>query len=79
MPTYNVRGKPGESYNVGGSSERANIDVVRAICALIDELAPDARRGAAATLIAYVTDRPGHDLRYAIDASKISRDLGWSG
>jgi dTDP-glucose 4,6-dehydratase len=71
-------GKPGESYNVGGSSERANIDVVRAICALIDELAPDAKRGAAATLIAYVTDRPGHDLRYAIDASKISRDLGWT-
>ncbi|MCG7392447.1 dTDP-glucose 4,6-dehydratase [Microvirga sp. ACRRW] len=72
------RGKVGESYNIGGWNERRNIDVVKAICALVDELAPDAVIGPRERLITYVADRPGHDWRYAIDASKIKRDLGWS-
>ena len=70
------KGKPGECYNIGGNSERANIDVVTTICDLVDEMRPGAggsRRG----LIAFVEDRPGHDRRYAIDASKIMRELGW--
>jgi dTDP-glucose 4,6-dehydratase len=69
------RGRIGETYNIGGNSERANIDVVKSICDLVDEMRPGAgpRRG----LITYVKDRPGHDRRYAIDASKISRELGW--
>jgi dTDP-glucose 4,6-dehydratase len=71
------RGEPGETYNVGGVNERRNIDVVRAICALLDELAPDAA-GPRERLIRFVTDRPGHDQRYAIDASKIERTLGWT-
>ena len=71
------RGAPGQSYNVGGQAERRNIDVVHAICALMDELAPDPAIGARAGLITYVADRPGHDLRYAIDCSKIMRELGW--
>ena len=71
------RGVPGQSYNVGGQAERRNIDVVHAICALMDELAPDPAIGARAELITYVADRPGHDLRYAIDCSKITRELGW--
>lgn len=70
-------GASGESYNVGGNCERTNIDVVRAICSLVDELAPEAARGPCESLINFVTDRPGHDLRYAIDTSKIERDLGW--
>lgn len=71
------RGKPGETYNIGGDSERRNIDVVRLICAHMDELRPDAR-GPHERLITHVTDRPGHDLRYAIDSSKIQRELGWA-
>ncbi|WP_441999840.1 dTDP-glucose 4,6-dehydratase [Microvirga sp. 2TAF3] len=71
------RGSPGETYAIGGHNERRNIDVVREICALIDELAPSKDIGPREKLITYVTDRPGHDLRYAIDASKIERDLGW--
>jgi len=67
----------GESYNVGGWNEKTNIDVVRAICALVDEMAPDAAIGPRESLIKFVADRPGHDLRYAIDAGKIERDLGW--
>jgi dTDP-glucose 4,6-dehydratase len=70
------RGRPGETYNVGGRNERRNIDVVREICAFLDELCPDPR-GAHARLITYVADRPGHDQRYAIDATKISEELGW--
>jgi dTDP-glucose 4,6-dehydratase len=70
-------GRAGETYNIGGNSERANIEVVSTICDLVDEMRP--RKGAAPRrqLIAYVEDRPGHDRRYAIDASKIARELGW--
>ncbi|WP_262296306.1 dTDP-glucose 4,6-dehydratase [Microvirga sesbaniae] len=71
------QGRPGETYAIGGHNERRNIDVVHAICALVDELAPNAAIGPREKLITYVADRPGHDLRYAIDASKIERDLGW--
>lgn len=70
------RGVPGATYAIGGNSERRNIDVVRAICALLDELVP-ATEGPRERLIQFVADRPGHDLRYAIDASKIQRELGW--
>lgn len=70
------RGKPGEIYNVGGNAEARNIDLVRAICAVLDEVRPR-EAGAYAELISFVTDRPGHDFRYAIDASKIKRELGW--
>lgn len=71
-------GVPGESYNVGGNSERKNIDVVTAICDLVDKLAgPLASGQSRRSLIAYVTDRPGHDARYAIDASKIKQELAW--
>jgi len=69
------RGVVGETYNIGGHNEQKNIDVVRAICALLDELRPAER--SYAELITFVKDRPGHDLRYAIDASKIQRELGW--
>ncbi len=72
------RGVPGETYNVGGANEWCNIDVVNAICALVDELAPDSRIGDRRSLIEFVTDRPGHDQRYAIDAARIRRELGWA-
>ncbi|WP_436905927.1 dTDP-glucose 4,6-dehydratase [Acinetobacter johnsonii] len=70
----------GETYNIGGHNEQKNIDVVKAICELLEELAPNKPAGIAhyQDLISYVTDRPGHDLRYAIDASKIQKDLGWA-
>jgi len=71
------RGRIGETYLISGRNERRNIDVVKALCALLDELAPDATLGSRESLINYVTDRPGHDLRYAIDSSKIERELGW--
>jgi dTDP-glucose 4,6-dehydratase len=72
------RGEPGQTYNVGGSNERANIDVAHAICDTLDRLAPRARSGASyRELITFVKDRPGHDRRYAIEAAKIQRDLGW--
>ena len=69
------QGRPGEVYNIGGSAERRNIDVVNAICDLLDEMAPCGRPHR--ELINFVTDRPGHDLRYAIDATKIRNELGW--
>jgi dTDP-glucose 4,6-dehydratase len=69
-------GRPGETYNVGGNSERANIDVVTTICDLVDEMRPGHGRSRR-SLITYVADRPGHDRRYAIDASKIMNELGW--
>jgi dTDP-glucose 4,6-dehydratase len=71
------RGRPGETYNIGGSSERANIDVVTLICNLLDELTPSQVIGPRRNLITYVKDRPGHDRRYAIDARKIKQELGW--
>jgi dTDP-glucose 4,6-dehydratase len=70
-------GRIGETYNVGGNSERTNIDVVGTICDLVDEMRPRAAVGARRNLITFVTDRPGHDRRYAIDAAKLSRELGW--
>ncbi len=72
-----LEGRCGESYNVGGACERTNFEVVQAICALMDELAPDPTMGSRDRLITFVADRPGHDLRYAIDAGKITRELGW--
>jgi len=70
-------GVPGETYNVGGNSERKNIEVVKAICAELDRLEPRADGKAYADQITHVADRPGHDQRYAIDASKIKAELGW--
>jgi dTDP-glucose 4,6-dehydratase len=70
------QGRVGETYNVGGRNEQANIDVVRRICAVLDEMRP-ATAGPYSRLITYVTDRPGHDRRYAIDSGKIERELGW--
>ena len=71
------RGRVGESYNVGANCERSNLAVVRAICALMDELASDAV-GPRERLVTFVVDRPGHDLRYAIDARKLRSELGWT-
>lgn len=71
------KGLPGETYNIGGDSERRNIEVVRAICRLLDEFLPKNPSRPHERLIEFVTDRPGHDQRYAIDASKIGRELGW--
>ena len=70
-------GKPGETYNVGGWNEKANLDIVRTICGLLDSLKPRADGKPYADQIAFVADRPGHDRRYAIDARKIERELGW--
>lgn len=73
----NQQGAPGETYNVGGHNERTNLQVVQTICAILDELRPQANGKSYAELITYVADRPGHDLRYAIDPSKIMSELGW--
>ncbi|MFS8047443.1 dTDP-glucose 4,6-dehydratase [Rhizobium sp. BR 314] len=70
-------GKIGETYNVGGWNEKPNLDVVHAICAILDELKPKANGGRYSDQIAFVKDRPGHDRRYAIDAGKLERELGW--
>jgi dTDP-glucose 4,6-dehydratase len=75
--TILAEGRPGESYNVGGHGERRNIDVVETICTLMDELRPNRTIGSHRDLIRFVEDRPGHDFRYAIDPSKIERELGW--
>jgi dTDP-glucose 4,6-dehydratase len=72
-----AKGRVGECYNIGGNSERRNIEIVRHICAIMDEVQPTAPSYPHAELITFVTDRPGHDRRYAIDASKIRRELGW--
>ncbi|MEY2892511.1 MAG: hypothetical protein RJA98_2419 [Pseudomonadota bacterium] len=71
-----ARGTLGETYNVGGWNEKPNIEIVKTVCALLDEMRPDPA-GSYSRLITYVTDRPGHDRRYAIDARKLERELGW--
>ena len=76
LATNIARGKPGEPYSVGGNSERANLDVVGTICELLDRHRPR-NAGSYRDQIAFVADRPGHDRRYAIDASKLERELGW--
>lgn len=70
-------GRVGETYNIGGCNEMANIDVVHAICAILDELRPRADGASYAAQVSFVKDRPGHDRRYAIDARKVERELGW--
>ena len=72
-----TEGKVGETYNIGGHNEKQNIEVVKIICKILDELKPQNNHQPYETLITFVKDRPGHDLRYAIDASKIAKDLGW--
>lgn len=72
------KGSPGEKYNIGGNNERTNLQVVEAICGILDELRPRASGAPYRDLITFVEDRPGHDRRYAIDASKIRRELGWT-
>lgn len=73
-----TEGVIGETYNIGGHNEKQNIEVVHALCVLLDELRPDSVHRPHASLITYVEDRPGHDRRYAIDARKIQRELGWT-
>ncbi len=75
-----TEGKVGETYNIGGHNEKANIEVVKALCSLLEEFRPEKPEGVAQyqDLITYVKDRPGHDVRYAIDASKIEKELGWT-
>ncbi|NVH48260.1 dTDP-glucose 4,6-dehydratase [Photobacterium damselae] len=77
--TVVTQGEIGETYNIGGHNEKANIEVVKTICSLLEELVPNKPQGIAQyqDLITYVTDRPGHDVRYAIDATKIAAELGW--
>ena len=72
-----TEGEPGESYNIGGDGERTNLEVVHGLCDLLDELMPNSPHRPHRDLITFVTDRPGHDQRYAMDAAKIGRDLGW--
>lgn len=77
IETVLQKGAVGECYNVGGNTEQTNIEIVKTICATVDRLRPDLKHGPCESLITYVTDRPGHDRRYAIDASKIRDELGW--
>ncbi|MEK6234170.1 MAG: GDP-mannose 4,6-dehydratase, partial [Planctomycetales bacterium] len=72
------RGTPGETYNIGGNCDTSNLDVVHAICDLIDELCPGLPHGPCRSLIRFVEDRPGHDRRYAINCNKIETELGWT-
>ena len=74
--TVVIKGRLGETYNIGGMNEMQNIDVVRMICQLLDELKP--RPNKYADLVPHVEDRPGHDMRYSIDCSKLQSDLGWA-
>ncbi len=78
IETVLEKGKPGETYNVGGGNQQANIEVVHMICDLLDELVADSPHVPHRQLIRFVQDRPGHDRRYAIDARKLERELGWS-
>jgi dTDP-glucose 4,6-dehydratase len=78
IETVLARGRVGECYNVGGNNEQTNIGIVRQVCALVDRLRPGLPHAPCESLITYVRDRPGHDRRYAIDASKIQRELGWT-
>lgn len=78
LETIFSRGRTGESYNVGGKAERTNLSVVETICDLLDRTRPDPDGGPRRRLISFVTDRPGHDRRYAIDCSKLERELGWT-
>jgi dTDP-glucose 4,6-dehydratase len=71
-------GRPGQTYTIGGSNEMRNIDLVHRVCGLLDEVAPAAGSRRYGDLIQFVKDRPGHDRRYAIDASRISAELGWT-
>ena len=71
------QGRTGETYNIGGHNEKTNLDVVKTICRLLDELVPESPYKPHESLITFVTDRPGHDVRYAIDADKIEKELGW--
>jgi dTDP-glucose 4,6-dehydratase len=71
------RGRVGETYNVGGGNQRSNLEVVTTVCALLDELVPESKFKPHLQLVKYVTDRPGHDRRYAIDARKLETELGW--
>ena len=73
-----TEGEVGETYNIGGHNEKQNIEVVHTVCALLDELCPESPHRPHAHLVTHVQDRPGHDVRYAIDASKIQRELGWT-
>ena len=70
------KGQPGETYNIGGQCELSNLDVVHAVCEILDEYQP--KKAPHKQLIQFVEDRPGHDFRYAMDIGKISRELGWS-
>ena len=71
------KGKSGETYNVGGRNERNNLEIVKTVCRLLDEKQPRKNNREYEGLISFVTDRPGHDFRYAIDASKLERELRW--
>ncbi len=75
--TVSTRGQVGDTYCIGGGSEKTNLQVVQAICSLLDELAPNQALGRHEALVTFVADRPGHDLRYSIDARRISSELGW--
>jgi dTDP-glucose 4,6-dehydratase len=78
LRTVLAKGKPGNTYNIGGGHEISNIELVRTLCRLLDELRPNARLGSHSELITFVTDRPGHDRRYGIDSTKLRRELGWA-